>query len=72
MTILPGGHAQGLMGALVVIGVHPAIHRVLGRGQRLERYRVVEELLRALEAFLEHPAAAGDAYMCQAVNATSS
>jgi hypothetical protein len=39
------GHAQGLVRALVVVGVHPAVDRFLGRGQRLERRHVIEELL---------------------------
>jgi hypothetical protein len=48
-----GGHVQGLVRALVVVGVHPAVDRFLGRGQRLERHDVIEEFLAqgAVKAF---------------------
>lgn len=48
-----GGHVQGLVRALVVVGVHPAVDCFLGCGQRLERDDVIEEFLAqgAVKAF---------------------
>lgn len=46
-------HPQGLVRALVVVGMHPAVDRFLDRGQRLERRHLMAELFAqgAVKAF---------------------